>query len=445
MSINRMFSPARAGRMALLCLPFVLAGAAHATGLSHSLQAALDNNAQMNAARAELGAAAAKVDAADGGYYPQVDLTASAGKTKMENLEFGAPFGLPDHVDLTPRQVALEVMQPLYTAGGLSGRSDSAGKAYAAQRARYQGTAQNVLLAAAQAYLDLYRARATLDLAQHNEALIKRQLQAVRLSHEKGERTGTDVSLAEARYAGARARTSAAQGDVRSAEAQYEQVTGEPAPKKLDPPPQIPGLPGDVAAATRAAANNFPVMAAQYAAQAARAQQHVAESKSGPQLALTAKVAHLQEPDFLFKNEDVASINLEFKMPLFHGGSLDAEARAAQHEAVRREAMVDDARRQSRSHAIQAFAHYQSALAQLDAIGSQVDAAQRALDGVQAEAHEGERTILDVLDADQDLLDAQVSQVEARSNLTLSALTLKAAMGELAPAYRVTVPEANHD
>ena len=434
----------RGASVGLAVAALLLAGAAHAADLEAAMRAALKTNSQMDAAGASLQAAAARVDAADGGYYPQVDLKASAGKLAMRNLEFGAPFGLPDHVDLTPRQIAVEVMQPLYTGGALSGRSTGAAKTYAAEQARYRATAQDVLLNAAQAYLDLYRARAVLDLAQHNEALIQRQLEAVRLAHRKGERTGTDVSLAEARYAGARARRSAAEGDVASAEAVYQQVVGVPAPTELAPPPSVPGLPGDVAAVTRAAADNFPVIAARYAAQAARAQQDVAESQSGPQLAVSAKVAHLQEPDFLFKNEDVASINLEFRMPLYHGGSLSAEARAAAHEAVRREALVDEARRQARSAAIQAFARYRSAIAQREAIGSQVAAAQRALDGVQAEAHEGERTILDVLDADQDLLDAQVSQVKARRDVALSALGLKAAMGQLAPAYKVS-PPASHD
>ena len=118
-------------------------------------------------------------------------------------------------------------------------------------------------------------------------------------------------------------------------------------------------------------------------------------------------------------------------MPLYTGGTLSSQMKSAEHEADSSEQQAVDATRVARDKAIRAWQSYQTAVAGLAAIQSQITAAQSAYDGVQAEYKVGDRTILDVLNAEQELLNAKVNLVKAQRDETVSEYALKAATGSL--------------
>jgi outer membrane protein TolC len=157
----------------------------------------------------------------------------------------------------------------------------------------------------------------------------------------------------------------------------------------------------------------------------------IAESAMKPTLQLSGQVSKATEPQFLFEKLDTRSIMLNLSVPLYAGGSLTSQMHAAQHEASSSAQQALDVRRQARDQVIGAWQAYQTAVAGLAAIQVEITAAQSAYDGVQAEHKVGDRTTLDVLNAEQELLNAKVNQVRAQRDETVAEYALKAATGAL--------------
>ncbi|MGH8400373.1 MAG: TolC family protein, partial [Gammaproteobacteria bacterium] len=155
-------------------------------------------------------------------------------------------------------------------------------------------------------------------------------------------------------------------------------------------------------------------------------------------------VAH--EPSFPFEKYNTRSVMLQFSMPLYTGGSTRSQVRAAQHQADSRHQDALEAERAARDDAVQAWQAYQTASAGLAAINAEITAAQSAYDGVKAEYKEGERTTLDVLNAEQELLSAQVNRLRAQRDEIVAEYALKAATGELtAEALRLPATSGGAD
>ncbi len=157
----------------------------------------------------------------------------------------------------------------------------------------------------------------------------------------------------------------------------------------------------------------------------------MAASALKPSLTLSGQLSKASEPQFLFERLDTRSIMLNLSMPLYTGGTATSQMHAAEHEADSSEQQTQDVRREAHEQAIRAWQAYQTASAALRAIEVEITAAQSAYDGVQAEHKEGERTTLDVLNAEQELLSAQVNQVRAQRDETVAEYALKAATGVL--------------
>jgi outer membrane protein len=150
-----------------------------------------------------------------------------------------------------------------------------------------------------------------------------------------------------------------------------------------------------------------------------------------PSVVLTGQVSKASEPQFLFERLDNRSIMLNVSVPLYAGGTYTSQVHTAEHQADSSEQEVQDAQREARDQVIRSWQAYQTATAGLAAIEVQIKASQSAYDGVQAEYREGERTTLDVLNAEQELLSAQVNEVRAERDETVAEYSLKAATGVL--------------
>ena len=413
---------------------FVVCTTVSAATLEQALTQAWLNNPTLEAQRDSLAAAGNRVDEAQGGYYPQVKLFGGVGTSHLDVTFMQLPgFPFPANsigVPLNTRQVGVEVDQALYAGGKISAGVDLAQNLRAAEEAKLHAIEESVLLQAAQAYMDVLQYTAVLSLEQSNERVLQEALEQAQASFDNGEVTHTDVDQAKARLAGAQAARIQAEGALTAAEANYERIVGV-APAALEQPTALNGLPANQQDAMALAGHNYDVLAAQYASAAAESNVDIAESAMKPTLQLSGQVSKATEPQFLFEKLDTRSIMLNLSVPLYAGGSLTSQMHAAQHDAASSEQQALDARRQARDQVISAWQAYQTAMAGLAAIQVEITAAQSAYDGVQAEHKVGDRTTLDVLNAEQELLNAKVNQVRAQRDETVAEYALKAATGAL--------------
>jgi outer membrane protein len=414
----------------------------YADTLDQALVQAWQNNPSLQSQRDSLAAAADRADEAQGGYYPQVKLFGGVGTAHSDVTFMPIPgFNLPlSYFDLNTRQVGVEADQTLYAGGKVSAGVDVAQHQRDAEAAKLHAIEQGVLLDTARAYMDVLQAQAVVTLEGSNEHVLQQAEEQAQANFDNGEVTHTDVDQAKARLAGTQATLIQAQGALTTAEATYERIVGS-APAGMQQPASLPDLPASQDEAVTLAERNYPVVAAEASAAAAESNADIASSALKPSLVLTAQVSRAKEPQFLFETLDTRSIMLNFSMPLYSGGALSSQEHAARHDADSYQQQLLDARRQARDQVISAWQSYQTATAGLAAIEVQIAAAQSAYDGVEAEYKEGERTTLDVLNAEQELLDAKVNEVRAKRDEIVAEYALKAAVGGLT-AEQIKLPVA---
>ena len=395
--------------------------------LGQAFSQAYNSNAAIRAQQAQLRASGYQVDQARAGYKPQISFEAGVGTA---HNDLASPFFPVSTYPQNTKTAGLIITQPLYTGGQVSANVNAAENARSAQLAELSATEEQVFLNVATAYTDVVRDQAVLKLEQHNVRVLNKQLGATRAEFENGEVTHTDVAQAEARLAGAEASLIRARGSLAASQAAYVRMVGV-APGTLEQPVMPEGLPATEAEAAQLAQKNYPVLAARYAENAAQQRIAAVSGRQKPTVALTGQLLEARDPEIGFSRIDTRSIMLTFSMPIYEGGALDAEKHADEQRAVARNDDLLDTQRQARLDAVNAWQAYQTANAQLAAIHSQIRAEQVAASGVRDEAAVGERTTLDVLNADQELLNARVNLVRAQRDQLVAAYALKAATGRL--------------
>ncbi|WGH78930.1 TolC family outer membrane protein [Jannaschia ovalis] len=285
---------------------------------------------------------------------------------------------------------------------------------------------QNVLLDAAEAFLDLRLAVRTVDVRESNQRLLSQQLQAARDRFEVGEVTRTDVALAESRLATARSLLAGARGQVDIAREIYRLAVGELPDAFLAAPPPAPQLPATVDRAQALALQIHPlILAGQHEVTASRLLAEAAEADRLPTINLGANVSY-GRPDTL-----TSGVSITGNVPIYNGGRLSALNRRAIALAQASRAELAQTGRIITDGVGRAWAGLQIAQAQIIATREAVRAAQVAFDGFREEASLGARTTLDVLDAEQDLLDSRVDQLQAESDAQVAVYRVLAAMGLL--------------
>ncbi|MEK7245618.1 MAG: TolC family outer membrane protein, partial [Pseudomonadota bacterium] len=349
------------------------------------------------------------------------------------------------------KSTKIELSQPLFRGGRTSAATSEAENNVKAERARLKAVEQKVLLEAATAYLDLYREIAVLDLNRGNEQVLRRQLEATRDRFQVGEITRTDVFQAEARLARATAERIKAEGDLEISRASYVKVVGAAPPAQLTLPPSPDRLPDEKDKAIRdAAVHNPAVIAAEFDQRAAKDRIAGAEGELLPTFRIVASAGK----DWESSNESSRISNLEaklkFSMPLYEAGATYARVRGAKQTAAERQNLIDKERRDAVQTATRAWDTLLSARARVDSFDSQIKAATVALEGVEREAAVGSRTVLDVLNAEQELLDAKVNHVRAQRDELVAAFELKSAIGhliaeQLALKVELYDPATNYD
>ena len=409
-----------------VALGLVLAapGGAYAQSLNDALGFTYQTNPTLAAFREELRSTNEQVPQALAGMRPTVTADGS-----IEALYQDTEPGGSDTIN--PAAIGITVTQPVYRGGRTEADLMSAENAIQATRARLADTEQTVLLNAVIVYMDVVRAEAVLELQINNEEVLARQLQATRDRFEVGEVTRTDVSQAESRLSGATADRIDAAGDLRSARAAYEEVIGQP-PGTLSSPPPLTILPTTQDDARVLALENNPaVVAAVFDEIASRANIESIRGELLPEVSVSGSVEYQNEPSSTLDEVSQARIVAQVSVPLYQAGGVSSRVREARYDAEQFRILVEEQRRDAVESVITAWEDLITTRATIEAVQDQIVASEVALDGVTQEAAVGSRTVLDVLDAEQELLDARVDLIEAERDEVVAQYTLLSAVGML--------------
>jgi TolC family type I secretion outer membrane protein len=400
-------------------------GAVFADTLDQALAKAYNNNPTPLAERARLRPIDEAVPQALSNWRPTVTLSGEAGVTRTDSAT------TTPHVRTTePTTAEIIVTQPLYRGGRTTAEIARAENEVRAARARLSSVEQSVLLLATRAYVDAFRDRAVVGLNIKNEQRVRRQLQATRDRFQVGEVTRTDVSQAEARFARAKADRVQAEGNLISSRAIYRNIIGE-APGELSRPP-IRGLPANETEAQRLAGTANPdVIAAEFDEKAARDDIKVIHGELLPELNVKGSLSAADETSSASSSRNTGEIMAELTVPLYQAGEVYSRLREAKEVASRRRQQAHEARRNAIEAAARAWESLSTALARVRAFQEEVRANKIALNGVETEALVGTRIVLDILDAEQELLDAQVNLVRSQRDEIVAGHELKLAVGRL--------------
>ncbi|MBL8628819.1 MAG: TolC family outer membrane protein [Rhodospirillaceae bacterium] len=414
-----------------------LAGAvpAQAETLEEALAMAYQNNPTLLAARAALRSVDESVPIALSGWRPSLNLNGNVARTRSEtniirNGTGGAVFGGGTTLR-TSQTAAAQLVQPLFDGFGTVAATSQANANVKAQRARLQASEAQVLTEAVTSYVGVLRDQAVVELRRNNVQVLTRQFDATNDRFRVGEITRTDVAQSEARLAGAKADLITAEGNLQKSRAAYQNNVGK-APETLTPPPAAKGLPATAEEAVSLALKNNPAfVAANYTAEAAQDQIDVTRSDLLPSVQLEASYQKGWNTVADVSRAETAQARAVLTVPLYQSGAEYARLRQSKHQAGQRRLEADQARDDARETSTAAFETYQSATASLESLRSQIKASEIALEGVQREAEVGSRTVLDVLDAEQELLNARVNLVTAESNQITTSYQLLSALGQL--------------
>lgn len=341
--------------------------------------------------------------------------------------------------DVAPQRASINVVQPLYRGGRTLAEVSKAYNDVAASTATLFIAEQDVMFDAVTAYFDLEQALATLNVRTKNVNVLKRQYQATRDRFDVGELTRTDVSQAKSRLEGARAERIEADAQLQSAIASYQEAIDPSA--DIDSFDDLGGsfkddvdvvLPEKVSDALDAVLGDHPrILLSQFENRSASDNSDASFGALLPEVNLEGSASRSRKSVNSFADADEALVGVRLSLPLYQGGALRAEM--AQSEAAQEATKyaLDTALRDVRQDIISNWNGYQSSRAQINAINAQIKSASIALDGVRLEEDSGSRTILDVLDAEQELFDAELNLVSAKRNLSVAKYALLRAMGDL--------------
>ncbi len=332
---------------------------------------------------------------------------------------------------LAPRDASIGVTQPLWTGGRADAAVSQAEYLVRAERANLMNTEETVLLQAATAHLDVVRDQTLLDLAVNNVKVLAESRDEAKAQLAAGVATQTDLAQAEARLAQSVADERRSEANLTNSRANYLQAVGE-MPGTLKAPPPVKSLPvSEEAAVKQATVYNPQVLTAQANEQAARAGIDVAQAQLMPSLGVSGQLAHQDDQQIGTGRTDSAQVLLTLTVPLYQGGGEYSKIRAAKENFGETRNQIEAALRVATLNATQAWQNLEAAQANISSFQSQIEANTIAYKGVVEEQRVGTRTLLDVLNAQQELFTSQSNLATAQHDEAVSAYQVKSAIGEM--------------
>jgi outer membrane protein len=410
--------------------------------LAQALSEAYANNATLQEQRATLRATDENVPTAISGWRPTVTLDATAGRSssvvKQNSSTFDPQTGqiVPTRIRTpengNPETAQVTITQPIYSGGKVIDQTRQAKNSVYAARAQLLATEQTVFLNVVNAYVTVITDSHVLALDQNNQTVLKRQLQATRDQFNVGEITLTSVAQAQASLAQAVEQVAVAKGNLAIAKENFRQLVGDYPGAVLESPQPLVLPVGSAAEAAKAAiANNPNVIAAEFTDAASKDAIDVAYSALLPQVTVQASGYTESQPSGAGTSTRGGEVLGQLTVPLYQGGSEYAAIRQARAREQQSFATIIDQQRTAYAQATQAWEGLVASQAAIVSTNAEIKANAIALDGTEREEIVGTRTTLDVLNAQQLLLNSQVQQVQNIATLVNNSYTVASAIGRL--------------
>jgi outer membrane protein len=418
------------GRASAETLPAVLAKAYH-------------SNPQLNAQRAFVRQTQEQVHLALSGYQPRIAATASGGAQYTDSKFRGADS---QRDRLATGSVGVTASQTLFDGFRTPNQVQASEGNVQAAREMLRLLTQQIMLDATTAYMNVIRDVAIVQLQRHNVEMLEEQLRHTRQRLMVREVTTTDVSQTESRLAAGRWQHHAAESALNASRAAYRRVVGEDQNQALTPAAPVDRLsPRNVRDAVSLSLKENPsVTAAQLGIDVAAVQVKIAEGALYPTAKLEVSAQQAWGPTAQLDRQFSAGAFVTLSVPIYQGGAEYATIRESKEVLGQKKFDLDHVRDLVRSGVVESWGQLAAAKAQIEAADAQVAAAQAALDGVGQEARAGQRTTLDVLNAQQELVNARVTLVATQRDRVVTSYALLAAVGRLAPEV-LRLPTENHD
>jgi outer membrane protein len=414
-------------------------GHVSAESLSDALGEAYASNPTLQAQRAQLRATDEEYVQAETGYRPSAGVSESYTYSYLDMPPTGS-------TSTNGTAGAVTITQPLYTGGRVARQLDAAHADILAGRAALKHTETDVLLSVIQAYVEVRRDRETLQIRDSEIQVLSHQVEQANASFAAGDGTRTDIAQAEARLAEARSQHAATQADLQAAVSTYAAVVGH-TPGELTPEPPLTGLlPGDIDTAFSAAEGNNPQLAqAQLTELAASARVAEAKANNRPTIGVTGSFGYtsgaivvdgqLLNPGAsngaLSNVAPNATVAVTATIPVFTGGLNSSQVRQAAEQDSAARISVEAMRREVTRSVATAWNRLIGERERIDADQQQVKADELAYEGVTEEQKAGYRTVLDILNAEQELAASKLALVTAQYDEYLATASVLAALGTL--------------
>jgi outer membrane protein len=418
------------GVAAVICLGFA-AGPVQAEALPEALAKAYQSNPQLNAERARQRATDENVPQALAGYRPQIVASLSVGLQAVRDL---LPNNVIQTATLKPWTIGITVTQTLFNGFKTANSVRVAELQVQSGREALRNVGQGVLLDAVTAYTNVLANQSLVEAQRSNVAFLRETLGIVQKRLNAGDVTPTDTSQAEARLSRGLADLNSAEVNLAISQATYAQVIGNP-PARLSPAEPVDRyLPRSRDEATGLAFKSHPaVLAAGFDVDVATTSINVAESSLYPTVTLQGNASKSRDSDPSLSTfaTDQASVIGQVTAPIYDGGTAASQTRQAKEVAAQSRLVLDQVRNQARTAATGAWVAHEGAKIAVSASESEVRAAGVALQGVQKEAAGGQRTTVDVLNSQQDLISAKARLIGAQRDRVIASYTLLSAIGKL--------------
>lgn len=424
---RRGFSGAAITAAALAAVCTGAVSPANAESLREALAAAYTYSPKLDAERARLRATDENVTRAESGWRPSVSGSADFGAQDLRTKPDSSSSGT-----VKPWGYSVSVRQHVFDGFRTSSEISEAEANVRAGRETLRLVETNTLLDAVSAYMDVLSAQAIVRIRENNVDVLNEELHAAKTRRAVKEVTRTDVAQAQARLARAVSTADLAKSDLKTARAIYERVIGH-APGKLTlPPMSLRELPSSIEDAWRNAEQQNPsVGTALHREEAARYAVDKIRGELLPEVNLEASYGVRENPNGFYDEQETASVTGRVSIPLYDGGETRARVRQAKQIHVARLQEIEQARSETQASVTSAWSALMAQKAKLKSDQVQVEANRVALEGVREEQKVGQRTLLDVLNAEQEFLDSQIELVRSRSAVVVAGYRLLAAMGQL--------------
>jgi outer membrane protein len=418
-----------------------------APALADTIEAALvrayQNNPQLNAQRAQVRSTDEGVPQALSGYRPKVALTASGGYqyTDTQLADAGAHLNSPQR----PRAVGLTVTQTLFNGYQTANKTRAAESQVSGAREALRVLEQTVLLGAATIYMDYLRDAAIVEVQKSNVRVLEQTLKQTQDRFNVGEVTRTDVAQSEAQLAAGRTQELAAESTLTTTRSNFRRIIGNE-PQALAPGSPVDRfLPGTLPSAVELSLIENPnVTASMFGIDVNFLQVKVAEGALLPTVSVQASVQQSYEQSLTAYNTFGASAIAQISVPIFQGGGEYSLIRQSKENLAQQRLTLEQTRDQTRANTVTAWGQLVAGKAQVSSAQAQVTASEIALNGVREEAKAGQRTTLDVLNAQQALVNARVALVTAQHDRVVASYSVLNAVGRLSPIV-LKLPTTTYD